>query len=80
MLEKFNMDQCNSVHNPVVPGLKLTKDEEGTEVDGAIYRQIVGGLMYLTTTRPDLMFIKYISESSVIIGQKSCLNEERVYW
>ena len=34
MLEKFNMDQCNLVHNPAVPGLKLTKDEEGTKVDG----------------------------------------------
>ncbi|GJW03796.1 reverse transcriptase domain, reverse transcriptase zinc-binding domain protein [Tanacetum coccineum] len=67
------------VHNPAVPGLKLTKDEEGTEVDGTIYRQMVGSLMYLTTTCPDLMFIKYISESSVIIGQNSCLNEERVY-
>nr|GEV37469.1 hypothetical protein [Tanacetum cinerariifolium] len=45
------------VHNPAVHGLKLTKDEEGTKVDGTIYRQIVGSLMYLTNTRPDLMFI-----------------------
>ncbi|GKA99022.1 retrovirus-related pol polyprotein from transposon TNT 1-94, partial [Tanacetum coccineum] len=56
MLRKFNMDQCNAVHNPIVPGIKLTKDDEGTEVDGTIYRQMVGSLMYLTTTRPDLMF------------------------
>ena len=57
VLERFNMNQCNSVHNPVVPGFKLTKDEEGVEVDSTFYKQMVGSLMYLTATRPDLMFI-----------------------
>jgi hypothetical protein len=28
VLERFNMDQCNSVYNPVVLGFKLTRDEE----------------------------------------------------
>ncbi|KAM1403759.1 hypothetical protein ACFX2I_012319 [Malus domestica] len=26
VLERFNMDQCNPVHNPIVPGFKLIKD------------------------------------------------------
>ncbi|CAL2260055.1 unnamed protein product [Prunus armeniaca] len=33
VLERFNMAQCNSVLNLVVPGFKLTKDEGGIEVD-----------------------------------------------
>ena len=57
ILEGFNMDKCNSVHNPVVPSFKLTKDEGGVEVDSTVYKQMVGSLMYLTATRPDLMFI-----------------------
>ncbi|XP_048447292.1 uncharacterized mitochondrial protein AtMg00810-like [Pyrus x bretschneideri] len=57
ILERFNMDQCNSVLNPIVPGYKLTKDEGGIEVDGNVYKQMVGSLMYLTATRPDLMFV-----------------------
>ncbi|CAL2272543.1 unnamed protein product [Prunus armeniaca] len=57
VLERFNMDQCNSVLNPVVPGFKLTKDKGGVKVDSIIYKQMVGSLIYLTTTRPDLMFI-----------------------
>ncbi|KAM1556843.1 hypothetical protein PS2_040150 [Malus domestica] len=57
ILERFNMDQCNPVLNPIVPGLKLTKDEGGIEVDGTVYKQMVGSLMYLTATRPDLMFV-----------------------
>ncbi|RVW59737.1 Retrovirus-related Pol polyprotein from transposon TNT 1-94 [Vitis vinifera] len=40
----------------VVPGFKLTRDKEGVEVDGTLYKQMVGSLMYLTATRPDLMF------------------------
>jgi hypothetical protein len=57
LLQRFKMNQCNSVHNPAVPGFKLTKDEEGIIVDSTFYKQIVGSLMYLTATRPDLMFI-----------------------
>nr|GEX77161.1 uncharacterized mitochondrial protein AtMg00810-like [Tanacetum cinerariifolium] len=46
MFENFNMDQCNPVHNPAVPGLKLTKDEEGTKVDGTIYMQMTSKSVY----------------------------------
>ncbi|XP_070664579.1 secreted RxLR effector protein 161-like [Malus domestica] len=40
VLERFNMDRCNSLLNPVVPGFKLRKDEEGVEVDGTVYNLI----------------------------------------
>ena len=32
------------------------KDPMGEHVDSALYKQLVGSLMYLTSTRPDLMF------------------------
>ena len=51
------MDKCNPVHNPMVPGFKLTKNGDGVRVDGTFYKKIVGSLMYLTTTRPDVMFV-----------------------
>lgn len=57
VLEKFGMDRSNGVNNPIVPGVKLTKDEEGTKVDATVYKQMVGSLMYLTVTRPDLMYV-----------------------
>jgi hypothetical protein len=50
------MDRCNPVKNPIVPGCKLSKDEEGTKVDASVFKQVVGSLMYLTATRPDLMY------------------------
>ncbi|CAJ2658399.1 unnamed protein product [Trifolium pratense] len=56
LLMRFNMAQCNSVNSPIVPGNKLTRDQDGSIVDATNYRQIIGCLMYLLATRPDLTF------------------------
>ena len=57
VLERFNMDKCNLVHNPMVPRFKLTKNGDGVRIDSTFYKKIVGNLMYLTTTRLDVMFV-----------------------
>lgn len=56
ILARFGMENCNAVCNPMVPGNKLTKDEGGKSVDATKYRQMIGSLMYLLATRPDLTF------------------------
>ena len=43
--------------NPVVPGVRLTKDEKGAKINATMYKQLIGSLMYLTTTRLDLMYV-----------------------
>ncbi|KAE8705991.1 Thioredoxin-like protein AAED1 [Hibiscus syriacus] len=50
------MNKCNSVYNPIVLGCKLTKDENGVRVDGRRYKQLINNLMYLTTSRPNMMY------------------------
>lgn len=57
VLRKFKMENCNLVHNPIVPGCRLFKDENGVQVDETLYKQMVGCLMYLTATRPNLMHV-----------------------
>lgn len=47
----------NAVHNPMVPGSELTKTGDGVRIDSTFYKQIVGSLMYLTATRPNVMFV-----------------------
>lgn len=56
ILEKYGMEECNSVRNPMVPGNKLTKTGAGDEVNPTTYKQLVGSLRYLTATRPDLIY------------------------
>ena len=56
MLTRFNMTECNSVRNPIVSATALSKDDEGTSVDATKFKQVVGSLMYLTVTRPYLVF------------------------
>lgn len=61
VLERFGMERSNFVNNPIVPGVKPTRDEEGVKIDATEYKQMVGSLMYLTVTRPDLMYICGVS-------------------
>ena len=56
VLARFGMEDSNAVKNPIVPGTKLRKDEGGIRVDETLFKQVVGSLMYLTVTRPDMMF------------------------
>jgi len=34
----------------------LSKDDAGTKIDATMFKQVVGNFMYLTVTRPDLMY------------------------
>ncbi|CAL9028826.1 unnamed protein product [Prunus brigantina] len=56
ILNRFQMDDCKPFGTPAEYGLKLCKDKGGKEVDSTFYKQIIGSLMYLTYTRPDIMY------------------------
>ncbi|XP_031286059.1 uncharacterized protein LOC116144766 [Pistacia vera] len=56
ILMKFGMENCKPVDTPLVPNLKLSKTDGVERVDEGKYRSLVGGLLYYTATRPDLMF------------------------
>ncbi|GKD20774.1 copia protein [Tanacetum coccineum] len=53
---KFGMDSCDPVDTPMVDQLKLDEDPLGIPVDQTRFRSTVGSLMYLTASRPDLVF------------------------
>ena len=53
------MKECNPTSTPVQFGLKPHKDHDGKKIDSTLFKQIVGSLMYLTATKPDIMY--YVS-------------------
>ena len=55
MLKRFKMENSKPVSNPMIIGCKLSKDDESLEVDHTMYRSMIGSLLYVTTTRPNVM-------------------------
>ncbi|GJV61057.1 retrovirus-related pol polyprotein from transposon TNT 1-94 [Tanacetum coccineum] len=56
-LKKYGMESSDPVDTPMVEKSKLDKDTQGKAVDATHYRGMIGTLMYLTTSRPDLTFV-----------------------
>ncbi|GJS77842.1 retrovirus-related pol polyprotein from transposon TNT 1-94 [Tanacetum coccineum] len=55
-LKKYGMESCDPVDTPMVEKSKLDEDTQGKAVDPTHYRGMVGTLMYLTSSRPDLVY------------------------
>ncbi|GJR32317.1 putative ribonuclease H-like domain-containing protein [Tanacetum coccineum] len=56
MLKKFNFWSIRTTNTPIESNKPLVKDEDGVDVDVHVYRSMTGSLMYLTASRPDIMF------------------------
>ncbi|GJV92267.1 putative ribonuclease H-like domain-containing protein [Tanacetum coccineum] len=56
ILKKFNFVTVKTASTPMEPNKALIKDEEAKDVDVHLYRSMIGSLMYLTASRPDIMF------------------------
>ncbi|GJV58133.1 retrovirus-related pol polyprotein from transposon TNT 1-94 [Tanacetum coccineum] len=59
-LKKYGMDLSDPVDTPMVDRLKLDEDLMGIPVDQTRFRGMVGSLMYLTASRPDLVFARLL--------------------
>ncbi|GJY81606.1 retrovirus-related pol polyprotein from transposon TNT 1-94 [Tanacetum coccineum] len=56
MLKKFGLEDSKPTKTPMSTEIKLTKDDEADSVDSSKYRGMIGSLLYLTASRPDIMF------------------------
>jgi len=57
ILKRFNMLDCKSMATPMNSNLKLLCDDTSEPFDPTVYRQVIGSLMYLVNTRPDICFV-----------------------
>nr|GFB16455.1 uncharacterized mitochondrial protein AtMg00810-like [Tanacetum cinerariifolium] len=56
ILKKFRLTEGKSASTPIDTEKPLLKDPGGEDVDVHIYRSMIGSLMYLTSSKPDIMF------------------------
>jgi hypothetical protein len=55
MLKRFGMEDCKPVTTPMETSCKLRKDDDSKSIDQRQYRSMIGSLLYVTTSRPNVM-------------------------
>ncbi|GJT77006.1 putative ribonuclease H-like domain-containing protein [Tanacetum coccineum] len=81
ILKKFGMDSCDPVDTPMVDRLKLDEDPLRIPVDHTRFRSMVGSLMYLIASRPDLVFVVCMCARYQASPTKKHLEAlKRVFW
>ncbi|GKB11708.1 retrovirus-related pol polyprotein from transposon TNT 1-94 [Tanacetum coccineum] len=59
LLKKHGLDECVSMSTPMATE-RLDADLQGTPIDQTTYRRMIGGIMYLTTSRPDIAYATFV--------------------
>jgi hypothetical protein len=57
LIKKFNMAELKLVSTPMSSAASFGPDEDGEAVDQREYKSMIGSLLYLIATRPDIQFI-----------------------
>ena len=56
LLKKFNMEEAKTVKTLMSSSIKLDKDEKGKSIDSTMYKGMIGSLLYLIASRPDIIY------------------------
>ena len=56
ILKRFGMMDCKTMATPMELNLKILSDASSESVDVMMYHHMIGSLMYLTNTRPNICF------------------------
>jgi hypothetical protein len=73
LLKRFSMDNSKPIKIPMATNTHLDLDEGGNPVDLKLYRSMIGSLLYLTVSRPDIMFSVYMCVQGFKLHQKSVI-------
>ena len=56
LLKKYGLEDASTAKTPMATATKLDQDDPGKGVDTISYRGMIGSLLFLTASRPDIMF------------------------
>lgn len=56
LIKKFGVENSKHMKMPMGSTDKLSRDDAGEDVDLTLHRSMIGSMIYLTSTRPELMF------------------------
>ncbi|KAF7127450.1 hypothetical protein RHSIM_Rhsim11G0030000 [Rhododendron simsii] len=56
LVKKFGLDSAKHSRTPMSTTTRLSKDLDGISIDQTLYRSVIGSLLYLTASRPDIAF------------------------
>ena len=56
LVKKFDLETIKRMRTLMRTNVKLSKDENGPSVDPTLYRSMIGNLLYLTTSRPNICY------------------------
>ena len=76
MLKKFEMDESKAISTPMGTNGSLDSDASGNMVDQKIYRSMIGSLIYVTASRPDVMFSVRMCVYTVQRTKRWCRNTQ----
>lgn len=71
ILKRFKMLDCNLISTPMVPDLKLTRNEDTKLVDPTLYQYMIESPIYLVNTKPDICFVLNTLRQSIVEPKKS---------
>ena len=77
MLSKYGMVDCKPISMPLDQNLKLMADEGQVLEDVTVYQKIVGSLIYLTISRPDLSYTVGLESQFMQLPRKPHLDAVR---
>nr|GEU97387.1 hypothetical protein [Tanacetum cinerariifolium] len=71
ILRKFGLTDGKSASTPIDTEKPLLKDPDGEDVDVHTYRSMIGSLMYLTSSRPDIILISWQCKKQTVVATSS---------